>query len=106
MEKEQIVNDSTAFENQKEFSRKERIFTEVIFGEPFLEFFEKTTKELLEEDNQKNQEIYKNLMRELEESIQQLKEEHIDVRVLMMVFVKEIAAVVMDATCLEFRSKL
>ena len=109
MESKETINkmnlDNDTSKNQEKFSRKERIFAEAIFNEVFLEFFEKTTKELREENIQKNTEIYTNLVRELEESIQHFEEEHIDVRVQTMVFVKALVRVVMDSTSIVLRNK-
>jgi hypothetical protein len=97
--------DENVIKNGEEFSRRERIFVGAIFSEVFLEFFEKTAKELREENIQKNTEIYTNLVRELEESIQHFEEEHIDVRVQTMVFVKALVRVVMDSTSIVLRNK-
>ena len=105
MEKKHIVDDFSTFKSQENFSRKERIFAEVMFSEIFLEFFEKTTKEMLEENDPKNAEIFTNLMQEIGESIQQLNAEKIDARVQTMVFLKILIAIVMEYTSLELKNK-
>jgi hypothetical protein len=109
MESKETINkmnlDNDTSKNQEKFSRKERIFAEAIFSETFLEFLEKTTKELSEENNPKNAEIYANLFQELGESIQQLKSENIDARVQTIVFVKNLMAIVMENTSLELKNK-
>ena len=97
--------DENVIKNGEEFSRRERIFAEAIFSETFLEFFEKTTKELSEDNDPKNAEIYTNLMQELGESIQHLKSENIDARVQTIVFVKNLIAIVMENTSLELKNK-
>jgi len=105
METKSIADDINTFKSQSIFTRKERAFAEVIFSETFFEFLEINTKELSEENDPKNAESFMNLMREMEESIQHLKGEHVDTRVQTMVFVKALITVVMDATSLVFRNK-
>lgn len=97
--------DTTIFKEQETFSSKDRLFAVAIFNETFLEFIDNTMKELQEKNGSKDKEIYTNLIRELNESIQHLKEEHVDVRVQMMVFAKALVTVVMDTTSLAFRNK-
>lgn len=96
---------TTIFHEQEKFSSKDRIYTVAIFNETFLEFIDNAMKELQEKNDPKDKEICTNLMRELNESIQHLKEEHVDVRVQMMVFAKALATVIMDTTSLVFRNK-
>jgi hypothetical protein len=109
MESKETINkmnlDNDTSKNQEKFSRKERIFAEAIFNEVFLEFFEKITKELSEDNDLKNAEICANLMQELGESIQYLKSENIDVRILLIVFVKNLIIIVMEHTSLELKNK-
>ena len=104
MEKKRISDDFNTFKSQNNFSRKERIFAEAIFSETFLDFLEKTTKELCENNDPKNAEIYSNLMQELSESIQHLKAENVDARIQMIVFIRSLVAIVMASTSLEFNN--
>ena len=109
MESKETINkmnlDNDTNKNQEKFSRKERIFAEAIFSEPFLYLLDKTIKELQEENNPKNAEIHANMIYELAESIEQLKTDNVDARILAMAFAKSLVAVVMDSISLEFRNK-
>jgi len=105
MEKKRISDDFNTFKSQNNFSRKERIFAEAILSESFLYLLDKSTEELREENDPKNAELYANIMHELAESVEQLKADNIDARVLTMVFARSLVAIVMGSISLEFRNK-
>lgn len=98
MKKKRVVDNFSIFKRQKVFSGTARIYIEAIFSDAYLDFLEKTTNELCRKNNQKDAEIYMNLIQEIDENIQHLKTEKIDVRLLTLVLTKSLVDLVMGST--------
>lgn len=99
------MKEDDTIKKQEEYETKESIFAEAIFSESFLRLLDRTTEELQEKDSLKNAELHQQMMNEVAQSMERLKMEYIDTRVLTMVFAKSLIATMIESAHIEIRWK-
>ena len=83
-----MTEEDSTMKMQEECEQKDRRIAEAIFSASFLRELDEETQAGLEEDALKNTEIQQKIMNEINEAINRLNMESIDVRVLIMAFVR------------------